>query len=426
MEELTFQSKEKGITIHKAMKHSSIRTGLKTLLFALCLAAGTTAHAAQPTVQPVLQGKWPASPRGHYAYDVKVVGHYAYVADSTNGLQIIDVTSPTNCVRVGGYATRGPARSVAVAGNYAYVANESYEGLQVIDVSNPANCVRVGGRTNDPGGYASEVAVAGNYAYVADGCAGLQVIDVRNPTNCIRVGGFYNSWCYGGVAVLGKYAYLTSSRAGLHIVDVSDPANCVQVGRYFTDGNAASVAVSGNYAYVTDSYWGGLEVIDVRNPTNCVGVGYYDTGYGTSGRYATRGVAVAGSYVYVAESLVFGNRPLGRLEVIDVSNPTNCVRVGGYDTKGEARGVAVVGGRIYLADGNEGLLVVPTIRDFQFSVRVDATPNLPFTLEAATNLADPNSWQPLLTTNVATMPFDFVDFDVKLTNKPQKFYRVRQ
>jgi len=24
------------------------------------------------------------------------------------------------------------------------------------------------------------------------------------------------------------------------------------------------------------------------------------------------------------------------------------------------------------------------------------------------------------------MPFDFVDFDVKLTNQPQKFYRVRQ
>jgi len=24
------------------------------------------------------------------------------------------------------------------------------------------------------------------------------------------------------------------------------------------------------------------------------------------------------------------------------------------------------------------------------------------------------------------MPFDFVDFDVKLAEKPQKFYRVRQ
>ena len=62
----------------------------------------------------------------------------------------------------------------------------------------------------------------------------------------------------------------------------------------------------------------------------------------------------------------------------------------------------------------------------QFIVRTDATPNLPFTLEANTDLLDPNPWTPLLTTNVPAMPFDFVDFDVKLSEKPQKFYRVRQ
>jgi hypothetical protein len=28
--------------------------------------------------------------------------------------------------------------------------------------------------------------------------------------------------------------------------------------------------------------------------------------------------------------------------------------------------------------------------------------------------------------NVPTMPFDFVDFDVKTADKPRKFYRVRQ
>ena len=53
-------------------------------------------------------------------------------------------------------------------------------------------------------------------------------------------------------------------------------------------------------------------------------------------------------------------------------------------------------------------------------------PIMPFTLEAATHLNAPIPWTPLLTTNVATMPFDYVDFDVKLSEKPQKFYRVRQ
>ena len=33
---------------------------------------------------------------------------------------------------------------------------------------------------------------------------------------------------------------------------------------------------------------------------------------------------------------------------------------------------------------------------------------------------------PLVTTNVPVMPFDYVDFNVKLSEKPQKYYRVRQ
>ena len=58
-------------------------------------------------------------------------------------------------------------------------------------------------------------------------------------------------------------------------------------------------------------------------------------------------------------------------------------------------------------------VVLPSLPNIQQTLRIDATPSLPFTLEATTNLSDPNSWQPLLTTNAATMPFDFVDFDVK-------------
>ena len=41
--------------------------------------------------------------------------------------------------------------------------------------------------------------------------------------------------------------------------------------------------------------------------------------------------------------------------MIDVSNPANCVRVGGYDTSGYAFGVAVSGNYAYVADGDCGL-----------------------------------------------------------------------
>ena len=130
-------------------------------------------------------------------------------------------------------------------------------------------------------------------------------------------------------------------------------------------------------------------------------------------------VEVAGNRAYLAAGAA-------GLVIIDVSNPTNCVRVGGYDTSGLAQGVAVVAGRIYVADGPAGLLVLPTLPNVQFTVRVDATPGTPFTLEAATDLSAPMPWTPLVTNNVPAMPFDYVDFDVRLTNWPQKYYRARQ
>jgi hypothetical protein len=87
-------------------------------------------------------------------------------------------------------------------------------------------------------------------------------------------------------------------------------------------GDAHDVKVVGNYAYVALGA-GGLAVIDVSNRTNCTRVG----GYQPSAFAA--GMAVSGNYAYVADRY-------DGLEVIDVSNPTNCVRVGVYDTSGDA------------------------------------------------------------------------------------------
>jgi hypothetical protein len=89
---------------------------------------------------------------------------------------VIDVSNPSHPIWVGGCTTPGNAKKVAVAGNYAYVADE-YAGLQVIDVSNPANPQRVGGYYTS--GYAYGVAVSGNYVYVADGSWGLMILGPR-------------------------------------------------------------------------------------------------------------------------------------------------------------------------------------------------------------------------------------------------------
>lgn len=121
-----------------------------------------------------------------------------------------------------------------------------------------------------------------------------------------------------------------------------------------------------------------------------------------------------------------------------MSHPASPLPLGSYDTRGNVYEVAVLGNRIYLADGSSVLSVYSlpnmeltvrgeaTVPNVQVTVRVKTIPDMPFTIEAASNLNQPIQWRPILTTNVSTFLFDYVDLDVRTAQWPLKFYRVRQ
>jgi len=71
-----------------------------------------------------------------YASGVTIAGDYAYVADQSSGLLVIDISDPTNPSLAGSYNTSGSAMGVDITGDYAYVADHDY-GLQVIEYQRP-------------------------------------------------------------------------------------------------------------------------------------------------------------------------------------------------------------------------------------------------------------------------------------------------
>jgi len=225
------------------------------------------------------------------------------------------------------------------------------------------------------GGASYAVAAQGHYAYIGEGPS-LIVLDVSNPASPTVVGkapplpGIVR-----GVAVAGSYAYVAvvapvsqylgggSLEIGgsLRVLDVSTPANPKEVGFYDTPGAAYGVAVAGSYAYVAGGYSGGLRVMDVSSPAWPTEVGSCDT------PGEARGVAVAGSYAYVADGVY------GGLRVMDVSDPANPTEVGSFVAPGDVRGVAVgASGYVYVAAGDyRGLRVMdvsapsnPTVAGF--------------------------------------------------------------
>jgi hypothetical protein len=276
-----------------------------------------------------------------YAYGVAISGDYAYVADGTSGLKVIDISDPTDPTLGGSYNTPGDAHGAAISGDYAYVADGA-SGLQVIDISAPTSPTLAGNYNTSGSAYG--VAISGDCAYVADGASGLQVIDISAPTSPTLAGNYNTSGTAYGVAISGDYAYVADGTSGLQVIDISDPAAPTLSGNYNTSGSAYGVAISGDYAYVADGT-SGLQVIDIGNSANL----RLEGSYNTPGN--ARGVDISGGYAYVADDI-------SGLQVLGIRNPAAPALIGGYELPGDAYSVVTSGDYLYLADYTSGLQVI--------------------------------------------------------------------
>ena len=168
---------------------------------------------------------------------------------------------------------------VFIQDNYAYCTSRIV-GLDIIDISNPTDPVRIG--RFDTSAYAAvhEVFVNANYAYIANTLDGVKIIDVSNPSSPGLVGAYdpYSDEFESvlGVCISGDYAFLADWYFGLHIINISNPGSPVFFGLYDTPGQAIKVDVKGNYAYVADGY-GGLQIVNISNPASPIPAGVYSS-----------------------------------------------------------------------------------------------------------------------------------------------------
>ncbi len=186
--------------------------------------------------------------------DIYVSGNYAYVADSHQGLKILNISNPSSPSLVGSFNnsadTNGDSDGVFVSGNYAYVVNAD-AGLQAIDISDPTTPSL--SDTYDTTGQAVKVFVSGNYAYIADGESGLQIIDISNPSSLSFVAN-YNLDESLDVFVSGNYAYVADGDDGLQIIDISTPSSPTSVSTYINlSANSNGVFVVNDKVYMISS-----------------------------------------------------------------------------------------------------------------------------------------------------------------------------
>ena len=275
------------------------------------------------------------------ASEVFVRGHFAYVADKASGLQIIDISNPSNPTLSGTSTTQWAALGIVVDGDYAYIA-DGEAGLQVIDISDPYNPTVVSS-CNSPG-TAMAVFVLDSLAYMADGASGLQIISIANRQAPSIIGSYDTPGTAYGIYVSYPFAYIADRYEGLQIINVMNPNDPSLIGMYDTSNRAYDVSVSDNYAFVADGS-AGLQIIDVSDPSSPTLIGACDT------PNTAYGLFVSHDKAYIADGSA-------GLQIIDITNPVLPILVASYDTPDVASDVLVSGKYAYIADRDSGLQII--------------------------------------------------------------------
>ena len=116
------------------------------------------------------------------AWQVRVAGDHAYVADGTSGLRVVDVADPTAPSVLGSLFLGGVAKDLDLVGDRAYVALSDL-GVAVVDVSDPTAPALLD--REDTPGTALGVAAGEAGVFVAD-WTDVRLFDATDPGGDLR------------------------------------------------------------------------------------------------------------------------------------------------------------------------------------------------------------------------------------------------
>jgi hypothetical protein len=272
---------------------------------------------------------------------IALFGGYAYATGSDFGFLIVDIEPLSAAYCLGAVYSPSDSRDVAVSGGYSYVA-DGVGGLKLVDIEPPGSPYIV----ND---FAMQietqaVEVSNGYAYVAM-WKSLQIIDIDPPGSAFLWNEVTMPVPVEDVTVSDGYAYAAMG-ASLQIIDIDPPESAYIVNSVDCLSGYAhgGIAVSGSYAYLARLGYG-LQIIDIDPPESAYIVNTIDTEHAND-------VAVSGGYAYVADDYI------GGLKIIDIDPPESAYIVNTVDTPGYALGVVVHGSYAFVADGNKGLQII--------------------------------------------------------------------
>ena len=274
----------------------------------------------------------PASPRG-----IAFAGPHAYVTTGYSGLRVLDIRNPVAVAEIGHAETALEAGRVALAGDYAFVAERGtnseldfgWGNVEVFDISQPNNPRQLasfdtGSQTLS--GWVKDLAVSGDYAYVLVNYSGLEIFDVSEPSNPVYVEKIILPFMAQRISLRGRYALISDWAGSLLIVDIGDPQRPALVKSIYEEySSIEDFSMSGSLALSSLGFDGFL-LRDMTNPATTLVYPEVKLAFEDADGDPNEYVDTAGC---LGTYLALGSRDLntgtdkGHLRIYDVSKPTS-------------------------------------------------------------------------------------------------------
>ncbi len=192
---------------------------------------------------------------------VYVKENHAFVIGE-NGLTIVDVSDERNPKILANVKFKGKVRGILVVPPYAYIASDEFA---VVDVENPARPRKVG--SLDFGSYATALTENNGKLIVADGAKGLKVFDLRDPANPEFVENISASEFVSDLLSKGDIVFTLDRIDGLIPVDMKN-RSMIRDRKIPLPGFARRMVLYGNRLYIASELTNVLAIIDISNPKN--------------------------------------------------------------------------------------------------------------------------------------------------------------
>lgn len=230
--------------------------------------------------------------------DIKTHSHYAYIVtegtSTGKGLQIVDLSQlPATATLVNTVSTYFErAHNIYIDNGYAYVIGTNFGGLHILDLSNPTNPVQTAYYSGSS--YIHDIYVWNDTA-VAAAADSYDLLDLTNKTAPFKISETGSAtpngiYAHSGWMTEDKRYFIACEefdQRDIMVWDLQDRTSwelVVPMWQMTGTTPVHNLFIKGNFAYIS-YYKQGLVVLDITDPTNPIMAGWYDTYAPTTGTY---------------------------------------------------------------------------------------------------------------------------------------------